>query len=192
YRPNIEAVLEFANNIFPLIRKEMPNCVFEVVGADPSLEVQKLASDSIHISANPSDLRPVVASSDVWVGSIRFGSGLKNKVLEAMAMEKPIVCYADAVSAIEGVSGIHWLLANDAQEFAALVFKLLRNPVLAYRLGKAGRQLVKQKYSWESRATLYEQLYAQLLRNWPQTIKAADAKSSNAMVSVNRRTVSVE
>ena len=166
YAPNIEAALEFANDIFPLVRAQVPDAIFHLVGASPGQKIQDLASrPGIKISANLPDLRPAVCSAQVYVCAIRHGTGLKSKMLEAMAMRLPIVGYAGAVVGLEGSApGKHYLFAENPQEFARHVVSLLRNPEAAARMAQAGRDLVEEKYSWESRARAYEELYEQVIK----------------------------
>jgi polysaccharide biosynthesis protein PslH len=165
YPPNIAAALEFANVIFPLVRQEEPDAVFHLVGAAPGPEVLALASrPGIRISADLPDLRPAVCSASVYVCAIRYGTGLKSKVLEALAMRMPIVGYhPGSTVGIDCVYGRHLLAAETPQEFAARVVDLLRNPERASDIAQAGRKLVEEKYSWESRARDYEALYEQVI-----------------------------
>jgi len=166
YAPNIEAALEFANDIFPLVRAQVPDAIFHLVGASPGQKIQDLASrPGIKISANLPDLRPAVCSAQVYVCAIRHGTGLKSKMLEAMAMRLPIVGYPGAIVGLEGSApGKQYHLAQDPKEFAAHVVSLLKDPARADRMAQAGRDLVEEKYSWESRARVYEELYEQVIK----------------------------
>jgi glycosyltransferase involved in cell wall biosynthesis len=170
YAPNIEAALEFANDIFPRILQEVPTATFHLVGANPDPKVQALASrPGIKLSANLPDLRSAVCSAQVYVCPIRHGTGLKSKVLEAMAMGMPIVGYhPGSTVGIDCVHGQHLLAAETPAQFAAHVINLLRNPARAEEIARAGRKLVEEKYSWESRACAYEQLYGQVIEERPQ------------------------
>ncbi len=164
YAPNIEAALEFANEIFPLIRLEVPDVTFHLVGANPDPKIRQLASrPGIKISANLPDLRSAVCSAEIYVCAIRHGTGLKSKMLEAMAMQMPIVGYhPGSTVGIECVHGKHLLAATTPQEFAASVLDLMKNPAKAESMAKAARQLVCEKYSWDSRGRAYEELYQQV------------------------------
>lgn len=166
YAPNIEAALEFANDIFPLVRVQVPDAVFHLVGAAPGPKIQELASrPGIKISANLPDLRPAVCSAQVYVCAIRHGTGLKSKMLEAMAMRLPIVGYPGAIVGLEGSTpGRQYFVAQNPKEFAAHVVALLRDPARAAQMAQAGRDLVEEKYSWESRARVYEELYEQVIK----------------------------
>ncbi len=164
YAPNIEAALEFANDILPLIRCGAPGAAFHLVGADPAPRIQALASrPGIRISANLPDLRSAVCSGRIYVCAIRHGTGLKSKVLEGMGMRMPIVCYPGSTVGIECVPGKHLLVAQNPQEFAGHVLELLRNPQRAEQIAQAGRDLVVERYSWESRARAFEAMYQQVI-----------------------------
>jgi glycosyltransferase involved in cell wall biosynthesis len=165
YPPNIEAALEFAKDIFPRIRKECPDAVFHLVGASPVEKVRQLASrPGIRISVDLLDLRAAVCSAGVYVCAIRHGTGLKSKVLEAMAMRMPIVAYhPGSTVGIDCVYGQHLLAAETPEQFAGHVLDLLSHPEKADRIAQAGRELVEEKYSWESRGRAYEQLYQRII-----------------------------
>jgi glycosyltransferase involved in cell wall biosynthesis len=179
YAPNIEAALEFANDIFPLVRREVPNATFHLVGADPGPLIKALAArPGIRISANLPDLRAAVCSARVYVCAIRHGTGLKSKMLEALAMAMPIVAYhPGSTVGIDCVYGEHLLAAENPNDFAAHVVDLLRHPEKAERIALAGRKLVEEKYSWESRAKTFEELCQQAVEDYRRRVgmKAACA-----------------
>lgn len=160
YAPNIEAAMEFTNEIFPRIRRELPNASFHLVAADPAPSITALASrPGIRLSVSPPDVRPAVCSARIYVCPVRSGTGMKTKVLEAMAMRLPIVCYPGSTVGIDFVPGKHLLVAHTPQEFAAHVLDLLRDRQRAEQIAQAGRDLVVERYSWASRARAFELLY---------------------------------
>lgn len=164
YAPNVSAALEFANEVFPLIRREVPDAVFHLVGAKPSADILALANrPGIRISADLPDLRAAVCSGSVYVSAIRYGTGLKSKILEAMAMGLPIVCYPGSTVGLDAISGKHLLVASDPTEFAGHAVNLLRNLERAREIAGAARELVETSYSWEARTRTYESLYSQLV-----------------------------
>jgi glycosyltransferase involved in cell wall biosynthesis len=148
YTPNIEAALEFANDILPQLRSQIPNVVFHLVGANPAPKINELATrPGIRISPNLPDLRAGVCSARIYVSAIRHGTGLKSKILEAMAMRMPIVCYPGSTVGIACEHGKNLLVAHDAREFADHVVGLLRKPEQADYLAGEARALVEQHYS---------------------------------------------
>lgn len=164
YPPNVQAALEFANDVFPLIRSQLPGTVFHLVGASPAPEIQALASrEGLRLSANLPDLRAALCSAQVYVCPVRFGTGIKNKILEAMALCLPIVGYPGSTAGIDCVSGEHLFVVKQPEDFAAQVMTLLRSPELAEKVAQTGRRLVEEKYSWDARALEYEQLYDRVI-----------------------------
>ena len=177
YPPNIGAATEFADEILPLIRRERPDVVFHLVGASPDPKITALAErPGIRLSSNLPDLRPAVCSAGIYVCAIRYGTGLKSKVLEAMAMRMPIVAYhPGSTVGIECVHGEHLLAAETPQEFAACVLQLLQHPDQAAKLAENARRLVEEKYSWASRVSVYEDLYTQVINERAKRTQVAVA-----------------
>jgi glycosyltransferase involved in cell wall biosynthesis len=183
YAPNVSAAVEFANDVFPLIRREIPDAVFHLIGAKPSPDIRALADrPGISISADLPDLREAVCSGSVYVSAIRYGTGLKSKILEAMAMGLPIVCYPGSTVGLCAVSGKHLLVVDNATEFAASVVDLLRNPDKARQLANAARTLMETAYSWEARARTYEDLYSKIIAEREMHSTAAVAGTADAQV----------
>jgi glycosyltransferase involved in cell wall biosynthesis len=163
FPPNVHGAVEFADHIFPLVRQEAPGATFHLVGAAPSPSVRALASrPGVTLSADLPDLRGTLSGSHVYVCAIRHGGGVKNKVLEALALRLPVVCYPEAIAGIDCVPGTHLLVADSRAQFARHVVALLGDPGLCSRLGAAGRRLMEESYSWDARARAYERLYAEI------------------------------
>lgn len=162
YSPNLDAVQEFSRGILPLVRRTLPSARFRVVGAAPSKEILDLAArEGIEVLPNLPDLRPVLSSASVYACAVRFGTGVKNKVLEAMALGLPVVAYEPgSTSGIECENGKHLLTARCREEFASGVIDLLTHAEKARQIALAAREFVSSKYSWESRAQRFEELFA--------------------------------
>jgi glycosyltransferase involved in cell wall biosynthesis len=165
YLPNVDAVVAFAEAIFPLIQRRVPDAVFHVIGAEPHPSVLALRSrPGIRLSANLPDLRAAVCSASVYVCLLRHGTGIKNKLLEAMAMGLPVVTHPSAFEGIDGTDGTHMLAAAEPALFAEHVVRLIQDRNLSARLAAAGRRLVEERYAWASRAREFEQLYEHVIR----------------------------
>jgi glycosyltransferase involved in cell wall biosynthesis len=108
------------------------------------------------------DMRPWLARSSVVICPMVSGSGIKNKVLEAMAMARPIVSTTLGVEALEVTSGHELYIADEPSAFAASLLALLRDPEARQRLGAAGRELVMRRYTWDACAASYDTIYTQL------------------------------
>jgi len=163
--PNVEAAIYFAKKILPLIRKEIPNTKYYVIGKNPTREVKQLALDPLNIvTGYVEDIRPYVAKSTVNVCPMRIGSGIKNKILEAMAMTKPTVATSLACEGIpEATDGGNILIADTPEEFAEKVILLLKNEILRKKIGKNGRKFVLEKYTWQGAAEKFEKLYEEAI-----------------------------
>jgi glycosyltransferase involved in cell wall biosynthesis len=163
FSPNITAVLHFFHHILPLIRRERPGVRLVIAGRDPSPEIAALANDPfVTVTGFVEDMRPWLARSSIMICPMLTGSGIKNKVLEALAMAKPIVSTTLGIEALEVMSGRELLVADTPADFAAATLALLRDSSLRRRLGAAGRELVLRRYTWDACAASYDALYAEL------------------------------
>jgi sugar transferase (PEP-CTERM/EpsH1 system associated) len=145
YKPNIDAVVEFVKNIFPLILQKHPRAAFWIVGSKPSPEVQRLAVDNqIFVTGRVPDVRPYLKYAKVVVSPIRIARGLQNKVLEGMAMEKTVVGTPECLHGIHATPEKQLLLGASPKEFADQCSRVVEG----LDLGKAARQCVLEGYSW--------------------------------------------
>ena len=148
YRPNIDAVTWFARDILPLVHRRHP-ARFAIVGRAPTPAVQALASDHVTVTGAVDDVRGWLAAADVCVAPLKLARGIQNKVLEAMAMARPVVASAAAAEGIDHADTIR--VAATAQDFADQVIALLDAPDTAAMLGAAARVQVIRRYGWDAR-----------------------------------------
>lgn len=159
YRPNIEAVTDFARVAMPIIRRSHPDTRFLIVGRNPTDAVRGLESEpGVHVTGEVPDTRAYLAAADVVVAPLRLARGIQNKVLEAMAMARPVVLSSAAAEGIDAEHGRDFLVAKDAAEEARQVISLLSDPVRARELGKAARRRVEERYSWDAALAPLEKL----------------------------------
>ena len=164
YRPNADAAEYFSHEILPLIRQTHPNAEFHIVGKDPSEQVRALGGqDGVRVLGEVPDVRPHVAGAGIFVCPLRWGAGVKNKLLAALAMEKPVVATRQSISGMHFVEDEHLLIAEDAADFARQVVRLMDDPALARRLAEAGRAFVIARYSWLTSASAMESALAGLI-----------------------------
>ncbi len=162
--PNVDAAEHFARDIMPAIRSRIPGASFWIVGAQPSAPVQELASiPGIHVTGTVADIRPWIWSAAVYASPLRFGLGIKNKILEAMASGAPIVATSRSLSGTPLIDGRHALIADDDAKFAESVVRLLSEPELCESLSREARRKVEAEYSWESITAAFEGLYRDIL-----------------------------
>jgi polysaccharide biosynthesis protein PslH len=151
YRPNIEAVTDFAHNAMPLIRAEHPEASFAIVGRNPTQAVSDLSMlPGVQVTGAVDDVRTWLAAADVVVAPLRTARGIQNKVLEAMAMAKPVVVSPAAAEGIVAEDGIHLHVEPDVEAEAKRVCALLGDSKAALEMGKAARTHVVAHYGWAS------------------------------------------
>ena len=159
YFPNVQAVEHFCVRIFPRVRAAVPDASFTVVGARPGRRVRVLAGHpGVRVIGQVPDVRPYLADAAVVVAPLVIARGVQNKVLEAMAMARPVVVTSAAARGVGTASGRGFLVADNPAEFAARVVGLLRDPVAASELGARGRQFVEQTCVWDERLQHLEAL----------------------------------
>ena len=133
------------------MRQRWPNLRFHVVGRSPAPEVTALAGQAVSVSGTVADVRPYVQHAAVVVAPLRLARGIQNKVLEAMAMGRPVVAAGSCVDAMDVKAGVHLLSANTAEEYVRAVAQLLEAPSQAQAMGLAGREQVLSAFSWPAR-----------------------------------------
>ncbi len=160
YFPNAEAAVYFATKVFPLVRQYVPDARFLIIGADPPKFVQSLAKlPGVEVTGYVPRIQDYLARATVAVAPMQAGTGIQNKVLEAMASGVPIVVTPYALSGVEAISGEHLLVAEDAEGLAEQVVRLLKEPALCRRLARNARRLVEEKYTWERSVAMLEEVY---------------------------------
>ena len=175
YRPNIDAALYFVQEVFPFVLKERPDSVFTIVGAGPPDEVKQLARENVIVTDTVPDVRPYVESAAVIAVPLRMGSGTRLKVLEALSMCKPMVSTAVGCEGIDVQHDKHLLIADDAESFANAVVELMSDAALCHRLGKAGRELAVEQYSWVSIVEQLEKFYSDSLSRTKRSLTGSNA-----------------
>ncbi len=149
YRPNIEAVQSFTREALPTIRAAHPDARFAIVGRNPAAEVTALGSlPGVIVTGGVPDVRGWLAAADVVVAPLRIARGIQNKVLEAMAMARPVVASPQAAEGIDAEDGKHLLVARTPAEEAHAVLALLADPERAKALGQAARERMEARYDW--------------------------------------------
>ncbi len=161
FRPNVDAVTWFARVVLPLIREHRLDARFVVVGRNPAPNVRALHNgQSIVVTGEVADVRPFIASAAVYVVPIRMGGGVRLKLLEALSMQAPVVSTTMGAAGIPELrDGVHALLADSPDAFAAAVIRLLDTRLLGAGLGAAGRSLAREHYDWSAIVPRLEAVY---------------------------------
>ncbi|ATE60939.1 TIGR03087 family PEP-CTERM/XrtA system glycosyltransferase [Thauera sinica] len=184
YWPNIDAVTWFAADILPAIRARVPGVRFWIVGMNPAPAVQALAGGAkdgdIRVTGTVPDVRPYLAHADVVVAPLRIARGIQNKVLEAMAMGRPVVLSAAPAAGLAAEDGWDCAIAGDAPGFADKVVELLERPGHRRDMGLAGREAVLRGYSWAAHLAQLERLFAMRRADDPPDAAVADGTAIGA------------
>jgi glycosyltransferase involved in cell wall biosynthesis len=160
YHANIAAVEDLVQRIMPLVWQQQPDAHLEIVGKDPSPAVLALAQHpNVTVTGSVPDMRPYLARAAVAVSTVRYGVGIQNKVLEAMAMGTPVVCSAQASSALRAESGRDLLVGDTPEAIARQILDLLGSPAQRAAVGAAGRRYVETYHTWDAAAAAFEGLY---------------------------------
>jgi glycosyltransferase involved in cell wall biosynthesis len=159
--PNIDGVLWFAHEVYPLIRRQRPAVSFDIVGARPPREIVALSADhtGINVTGYVKDPIPYLERAGLMVVPLRAGGGMRVKILNALAQGLPVVSTALGVEGIAAVQGRDLLIANTAETFAEAVIQVLNDPAFAARLGAAGRRLIEQTYDYRVACRPLEEVY---------------------------------
>jgi len=166
YGPNEDAAIHFAENILPLIQQRQPEAQFLVVGQDPTDRVRRLGErPGVHVTGGVPDVRPYLEKAGIFVCPLRYGSGVKNKLLAALAMQKPVVATRQSLDGLDLREQEDLLVADEPTQFAAKVVQLIQDPDHARRLSRSGRAFVRDRYSWESSARTLEDVLLGALRD---------------------------
>jgi sugar transferase (PEP-CTERM/EpsH1 system associated) len=150
YLPNSDGCAWFVREILPRVRARHPAARFTIVGSRPTPAVRALARESgVSVTGAVERTQDWLGRAALSVAPLRIARGIQNKVLEALAMGLPVVGTTQATQGVEGVPGRDFLVADDAEAFAARVSELLDDPTAARALGARGRAFVEANYDWE-------------------------------------------
>lgn len=150
YQPNVNAAEYLAKRIMPNVWAKMPQASLVIAGANPTARVRALASEKVIVTGWVEDIRGHYAKSRVFVAPMQIGTGLQNKVLEAMAMQLPCITSPLANDALNAKEGTEILIGRNATDYAQHILSLLSDATHRIELGQKGYQFVLAHYNWES------------------------------------------
>lgn len=150
YWPNVDAVTWFVRDMLPALRERFPALRFHIVGRSPAPAVQALAGDFVNVTGTVPDVRPYLQHAAAVVAPLRLARGIQNKVLEAMAMARPVVAAGTCVRAIAADAQPGLVAADDAPGYVDRVAALLADTAAADAAGCAAREFVLGAYSWDA------------------------------------------
>ncbi|MBQ9417944.1 MAG: glycosyltransferase [Bacteroidales bacterium] len=172
YTPNVDAARFLVKEVMPLVWKRYPEARVVLAGATPKPSVRKLACERVSVTGSVDDIRAFYASSKVFVAPMRLGSGLQNKLLEAMAMGVPCVTTPLANAALEAQDGKHLLLGNTKEELADHICTLLDHPEAAAAMAEGALTFVKEHFSWDAACRPLERVFSDAITHHKQVLDA--------------------
>jgi sugar transferase (PEP-CTERM/EpsH1 system associated) len=163
FRPNVDAMLWFASEVLPLVKRAVPDIHLYIVGQRPHARLEALRADpAITITGAVEDIRPYTSAAEVYVVPLRMGGGTRLKLLEAFALQTPIVSTTLGAEGFEVTPDRELLLADDAAAFASAIENLLVDRDRARALGVAGRAFAVEHYDWRIIVPRLEAVYRTL------------------------------
>ena len=151
YPPNVDEVELLLAEIWPKLRKRKAGARLILAGRDPSdgVKATVAASPGVELCANPKSMDGIVRRASITVAPLRVGSGTRCKILESMAWGLPVVSTTLGAEGIDAIDGEHLLIRDDLDEFAEAIGQLMSDETLWRKLRIGGRELVRERYSWD-------------------------------------------
>ncbi len=167
YAPNVDAALRLARDLFPRIQRQIADAKLWIVGNAPPRELQAVGGvppfgDAITVTGYVTDVRDYLNRATIFVAPLRLGAGIKNKVLEALALECAVVATSLSIDGIAALNDNELLIADSDDQIVDATLQLLNDPARRERLGKSGRELIAARYSWAQVAQRYEDVYTEV------------------------------
>lgn len=186
--PNVDGVLWFAHEIYPLVRQQNPHTRFYVVGQRPVAAVRALPDNdpSIEVTGYVPNPAPYIANSVCLIVPLRSGGGMRVKILEALARGIPVVSTTIGYEGIDLIPDEHLLVADTPQEFAGAILRLLNDPTLGARIAAAGRQRLIDRYDWRAVCPAMDAAYDLALRCTQSRTISPDRQSPSREMGMER------
>lgn len=159
--PNVDGAIFLVREVLPQLGRPVR---VRIIGHGVTSDLAALAHpEAVDVVGAVPDVRPFLADAAVVVAPVRFGTGMRGKVLEALAMGRPVVTTSVGAEGLGAVAGRHVEIADGAAAFAAAVRRVLEDEGLARRLGQAGRDLVTERFDWDAIAAAHDDIYREVL-----------------------------
>jgi glycosyltransferase involved in cell wall biosynthesis len=162
YPPNADGIRWFLMDVFPGIRKALPEAKLTIVGKNPPKDFLQVAGESggsVIVTGYVPDIDPYFEDAAVMVIPVRAGGGMRVRILEAFARGMPVVTTTVGLEGIQAEPGLDVLVADDPYEFAQATIRILKDQEMQVRLSKNGRQLARDKYDWQVVLSKLEKVY---------------------------------
>jgi len=158
YAPNVNAAEYLAREILPQVQERRPGTTLTLAGATPHASVQALKNEHIKVTGWVEDIRECYAKARMFIAPMKIGTGLQNKLLEAMAMKVPSITSPLANQALNAKHGEEILVGESTEDFARLILNVLDDKDLAGKLAENGHRFIHEKYNWSAATKVLEDL----------------------------------
>lgn len=149
YLPNVDGLGWFLKEVWPSLRQKIPTASLEIIGKKPTSRVHQFGKQpGVHVIGEVSDVRPYLDDADVAIVPLQIARGIQNKVLEAMAMEKPVVLTSLAAEGIDALPDKHFVIADSADQWVEQLATLAKYPEARSQLGTAAREFIEREFDW--------------------------------------------
>ncbi len=166
WRPNQDSVEYFVHEILPLVKSTHPDIKTVLVGRNPPPRILELGKyGGVTVTGTVDDVRPYINRASLFIVPLRIGGGSRLKILEAMAMKKPVVSTSVGAEGLDVTDGRELVLADTPEQFAKQIDTLLSDHAKARQLGEAGRTLVEQRYGWDALTVKLERFMQRLVED---------------------------
>jgi glycosyltransferase involved in cell wall biosynthesis len=166
--PNVDAALYFYREIWPLIKSQIPEIKFYVVGQGPPPEIQSLSQDeAVIVTGRVDDVRPYLKKGRAFICPVRLGGGFRGKILEAMAIGTPVVSTSLGAEGVPAAQRENIIVADSPEEFTEGILDLMTDDRLFERIRKNARKLVEEKFAWQKGVEIMEGVLEKMMEKNP-------------------------
>ncbi|MBD3306272.1 glycosyltransferase, partial [candidate division KSB3 bacterium] len=163
YRPNVDAMIYFCQEVLPHIRREIADVEMWIVGINPQVGIKRLSGNGVHVTGRVDDVRPYYGKSTVCVVPLRAGGGTRLKILEAMALGRPVISTSIGCEGLDVIDGEHILIADSPGAFVEETVHLLKDAELRKCITAKARQLVVDRYDWDVITRKLMRIYTEMI-----------------------------
>ncbi|MBP5583007.1 MAG: glycosyltransferase, partial [Bacteroidales bacterium] len=163
YPPNVDAVAFLSREIMPIVWKTRPETTLCIAGATPAPSVKSAANEKITVTGWVDDMRDVYVQSHIFIAPMRIGTGLQNKLLEAMSMELPCITSPLANGSLRAENGTEICVADSAETYARAILNLLNDEQMAEQMAHNGNAFVHAHFDWNATTEIVEKAMEKIL-----------------------------
>jgi glycosyltransferase involved in cell wall biosynthesis len=167
WMPNIDGIMDFVRTVYPKIKVRCPSVRLTIIGRNPGQDIRALCDQdaSISVTGTVDDVRPYMRKASVSVVPLRVGGGTRIKIFETMAMGIPVVSSSIGAEGLPVHDGHNIYIADDPDTFAERVVTLLQDSAVACAMGEAGQQMVRQKFTWHTAVSEFDEMCERAISN---------------------------